>query len=246
MNREAASFARWRQQQVNAAPQTPVLNRQNLCVYSYRTDRLIYLSLNGREYSDSINLTSEAPSEAFPCIPYMKANEFYPRLILDIFTRMRYANERDSRTDLQTKIVSIRGWRYTLSAWITSTERHGKICVFTCSHTVTRGKTDHKWHKRYFDSWFQSQLRDPDPTYWQDQMWCRDYKGLDYSEIEASCIAHTPQGKKPTVNLLRQVFEPGILQACENRVGANPYRMSMFRVPPLELIFTQRTRLVHC
>ena len=246
MNMGTESFSRWREQQVNAAPQIPVLNRQNLCVYSYRTDRLIYLSLNGVEYSDSIDLNLDTANEAFPCIPYLKADDFYPRLILDIFTKMRRANERDSRTDLRTKIVSIRGWRYTLSAWITSTERHGRICVYTCSHTVSRGKTDHKWHQRYFDTWFRRQLRDPDPAYWKDEMWCRDYRGLDYSTLEANCLASTPPGKKPTVNLLRQVFEPGILQAWENRVGANPYRMSMFRVPPLELIFIQRTRLVHC
>ena len=215
----------------------------NFAIYSYLTDRLTYLNLDGQEFSDpppSILRTDDN------CIPYLKADDFYPRLVLDTFSRMRFALERDSRTDLRTKIVSIRGWRYTLSAWITSTERHGRICVYTCSHTVSRGKTDHKWHQRYFDTWFRRQLRDPDPAYWKDEMWCRDYRGLDYSTLEANCLASTPPGKKPTVNLLRQVFEPGILQAWENRVGANPYRMSMFRVPPLELIFIQRTRLVHC
>lgn len=218
----------------------------NFAVYSYLTDRLTYLNLDGQEFSDpppSILRTDDN------CIPYLKADDFYPRLVIDTLSRMRFALERDSRADLHTKIVSIRGWRYRLGAWITSTDRHGRICVFTCSHAAEQ-PTDHRWHKQYFDAWFTAQIRDPDPRFQKDEMWVADYKGRDRDEFLATCVRKTPTGKKPIVHLMEKVLEPGILQVSETRSGSPPSgsppcRITLFRVPSMELVFTQRTKLAN-
>ena len=225
----------------------PAVN-SNIAVFSYDKDAIIYCCKDGEEYLED-TIRSGRTTENTNVVPYVTAERYYPELIIEAFVGMRLAIDRKGDTGkVYSKSIKVKGYQYDLMAWITETERLGKICVFTCHHTGYRKnsaiKKNKDWYRKLFKHWYGNGLQEPDPRYWHDEMWCTDVRGKTVEEIVSRNAESTPVGHEPISDILSQVMKPGVLEASEVRTGYPPVCLLALRAPPLDLIFVQRFRLI--
>ena len=229
----ALSFEDWRAVRSNAA--SPVFvqeNIENIALYSYRADRLIYTRLGSREYEQN-------------GVPLARATTWYPQLVMRMFELMRQKIERGD-ADMLSRAIKIRGIRYSLHARQFEIERLGKICAFTCNQTAKPSPMDEPgWHMLSFDAWFHGRLQPVPGEFRHNAMWCRDIAGMSDDEILTAHDRGTPRNARPATDLLEEMLTSRALHIRERRVGrqGSPYALSFFRVPNLDLLILQRERL---
>jgi hypothetical protein len=225
-----SSFETWRAVRSNASP---VVVQENIAIYSYTEDALIYTRLGNREYEQN-------------GVPLAQATTWYPQLVMRMFELMRQKIERGD-ADMLSRAIKIRGIRYSLHArQFEEIERLGKICAFSCNQTTKPSSIENpEWHTESFDRWFHGRLQPVPAQFASNAMWCRDIAGMSDDEILTASHRDTPRNARPATDLLEEMLTSRALHMRERRVGKQgaPYALSFFRVPHLDLLILQRERL---
>ena len=221
------SFDTWRAVRSNASP---VFVQENIAIYSYRQDSLIYTRLGSREYEKN-------------GVPLAQATTWYPNLVMRMFESMR---KKIGDADMLSRGIKIRGVRYSLHAKQFGIQRLGKIGAFTCAQTAKPSPMDDPaWHTQSFAAWLHGRLQPVPAQFAHNAMWCRDIAGMSDQEILTAHDRDTPRNARPATDLLAEMLTSRALHIRERRVGrqGTPYAQSFFRVPNLDLMILQRERL---
>jgi hypothetical protein len=225
-----SSFETWRA--VRSNRESPVFVQENIAIFSYAHDSLIYTRLGNREYE-------------LNGVPLAQATTWYPQLVMRMFQSMRKKIER-GYADMLSRAIKIRGVRYSLHAKQFGIQRLGKICAFTCSQITKPSPRDAvDWHTESFDRWFHRRLQPVPAQFASNAMWCCDIAGMSDHEILTAQDRGTPRNARPATDLLEEMLTSRALHIRERRVGRQgaPYALSFFRVPHLDLMILQRERL---
>ena len=195
------------------------------------------------------DLESDSKTEDLNVVPYIPAERFYVTLVIEAFVKMRQSIDRNGDTDkVKSKSMMVKGYHYDLMALTTHTERYGKVCIFTCHHKGYRKESavreNKNWYRELFKQWYANGLQEPDPRFWNDEMWCIDVSGKTVEEIVSTNVKNTPAGYEPISDLLTEVMQPGVLEASEVRTGYPPVCLSVVKAAQLDLLFVQRFRLM--